>query len=122
MEFAVKCSLCHTLINNVDKKDAIRAWRGITPLQCLSCSPERIYTDGIHLATPGPDYLLHELAQAIGLSRSWYQNNDSFPYYALLSNKKRTLAIRQGAVRVHKKELRAIMQTASQSLRSRPAS
>ena len=122
MELAVKCFICQTLIHNVSKRDAIRAWRGLKPLQCLSCSPERVYSDGIHLATPGAEYLLHELGQAIGLSRSWYQNNGPYPHYDLTSNKKRILAIRQGVVRVHQRELVAIMQKAGKSLRLRPAS
>lgn len=119
MELAVRCCLCKALINNVDKHDAIRAWRGVRPLKCLSCSPVSIYTDGTHLATPGPEHVLHTLADAIGLKREWFQNNGSYPHYDLLSNNKRTLAIREGAVRVHDRELVAIMQKAGKGLRSR---
>lgn len=122
MILAVKCVMCGKLIEDVDHKRAVAAWRGWRPLECLSCAPVAIYTDGTHLATPGPEYLLHSLALAIGLERGWYQNNGSYPHYDLLSNNKRILAIRQGAVRVHQRELVAMMQKAGKSLRTRRAS
>ena len=121
MILAVKCITCGTLIEGVGRQEAVAAWRCKRPLTCLRCSPGRVYTDGIHLAAPGPEHLLHTLAGSIGLKRGWYQNNGSYPHYDLTSNKKRVMAIRQGAVRVEPRELVTIMQKAGKSLRKRPA-
>lgn len=40
---------------------------------------------------------LHEVAQAIGLKRCWFQNRPGFPHYDLVSSK-RQMAIEQGAI------------------------
>lgn len=119
MILAAKCALCGVLIEGLTRPHAVAAWRGKRPIACRSCSPEPVYSDGIHLATPGPEHLLHGLAGEIGLERAWYQNNGSYPHYDLTSNRKRVLAIRQGAVRVSPKELVSIMQRAGKALRRR---
>ena len=120
MILAAKCSMCGSLIEGISRQHAVAAWRGRNPLTCLRCSPVPVYTDGTHLATPGSEHLLHALAESLGLKRQWYQNNGSYPHYDLTSNKKRVLAIRQGAIRIHERELVAIMQKAGKSLRKRP--
>lgn len=50
-------------------------------------------------ATNTPENLqeLHEVAQAIGLKRCWFQNHKWFPHYDLVPSK-RKLAIEQGAI------------------------
>lgn len=122
MILAVKCCMCGDLIYDVSPEDAIAAWRGRRPMACLKCSPGHIYTDGTHLATPGPEHVLHDLAETIGLKRHWYQNNGSYPHYDLTSSNKRTMAIRAGAIRIHPRELITIMQKSGKSLRQkRPA-
>ena len=67
MIMAVKCALCGALIEGLTRPHAVAAWRGKRPLACPSCSPEPVYSDGIHLATPGPEHLVHVLAGKIGL-------------------------------------------------------
>lgn len=57
-----------------------------------------------HMATDGDLSELHELAQRIGLKRSWFQNHATHPHYDLTPNK-RALAIRLGAVPVSSQEL-----------------
>lgn len=121
MVLAVKCYLCGVLIEGLTRPHAVAAWRGKRPLACLRCSPEPVYTDGIHLATAGPEHLVHVLAGEIGLQRAWYQINGSYPHYDLTSNRKRALAIRHGAVRVSPKELVSIMQRAGKALRKTSA-
>lgn len=121
MILAAKCSICGSLIEGISRRHAVGAWRGKSPLKCLRCSPERVYTDGTHLATPGPEHILHAMADTIGLKRQWHQNNGSYPHYDLTSNKKRVMAIREGAVRVSSRELVSLMQRADKSLRRRPA-
>ena len=121
MIMAVKCALCSALIEGLTRQHAVAAWRGYRPLACPSCSPVPVYTDGIHLATPGPEHLVHVLAGEIGLDRAWYQNNGSYPHYDLTSNRKRVLAIRHGAIRISPKELVTIMQVAGKALRRRIA-
>jgi hypothetical protein len=48
-------------------------------------------------ATPESLQELHEMALAIGLKRSYFQNHKWFPHYDLVPSK-RKLAIKQGAI------------------------
>ena len=119
MVLAAPCALCGDLIEGLTRPHAVAAWRGHRPLACPSCAPESVYTDGVHLVTPGPEHLVHVLAGEIGLKRAWYQTNGSYPHYDLTSGRKRVLAIRYGAIRVAHKELVSIMQRAGKALRRR---
>jgi hypothetical protein len=56
-----------------------------------------------HMASPDLE-LLHQMADAIGVSRKWFQNKERHPHYDLCKAKKQ-LAISLGAVEVDDREL-----------------
>jgi len=47
---------------------------------------------------------LHEMADAIGVARRWYQNKTSSPHYDICKTK-RAMAVKLGAVEVNRREL-----------------
>jgi len=63
------------------------------------------YNQAAHLFCDGPESLddLHELAQQIGLKRSWFQGNSVLPHYDLIASK-RQKAFAAGAGVCNRKE------------------
>lgn len=60
-----------------------------------------------HMTCDGDLDELHEMAEKIGMQRSWFQNKGSIPHYDLVASK-RFLAIRNGAIETTTKELSPI--------------
>jgi hypothetical protein len=57
-----------------------------------------------HMMTDGDLSELHEMADTVGLKREWFQDHPAHPHYDL-SNKKRKLAIKHGAISVSSYDL-----------------
>jgi hypothetical protein len=51
---------------------------------------------------------LHQMAEAIGIQRRWFQNKKDFPHYDI-SKSKKALAIQNGAVEITPQELVTMM-------------
>ena len=51
---------------------------------------------------------LHEFAKQLGLKRSWFQNRPWLPHYDLTQNKRR-LAVKKGAIEITTSELVSMM-------------
>lgn len=57
-----------------------------------------------HMATDGDIQELHDMAQRIGLKRTWFQDHPLHPHYDLRPSK-RLMAVGRGAIEVTRVEL-----------------
>lgn len=73
--------------------DRLRHYRGRTR-----------YLAWCHMVSDESEEELHSFARLLGLRRSWFQDDEVFPHYDLIPNK-RHQAIRLGAVSVSAREL-----------------
>ena len=60
-----------------------------------------------HMIADTPNEL-HAMASVLGLRREWYQNGSSFPHYDICS-RKRSIAVRNGAIELSRREMGAKM-------------
>lgn len=70
--------------------------------QAAKAGGERYFGSGkqsCHMSCDGNLEELHQLAEQIGLSRSWFQHHRSLPHYDLTPNK-RALVLKLGATSV----------------------
>lgn len=83
--------------------DALCVWGGADAPPCFRHKPS------CHMYADTPEEL-HEMADAIGLKRSWFQCRIDLPHYDLTAGKRR-LAVTRGAIETDRRHLAAFMRT-----------
>jgi hypothetical protein len=75
----------------------------------MSCIPNANWrwSKSCHLIADSVDEL-HEFAKRIGMRRAWFQNDSRLPHYDL-TEKRRSVAVRLGAIEIDRRQFVAKM-------------